>query len=70
MCLRKQALVLKMEAGYQSAGAREADFQKLAQNTGTNIQKILQNGKTTSALEITDLFSTMKNLVPAWALSQ
>jgi len=28
---------------YQS-GAREADFQKLAQNIGTNIQKILQNG--------------------------
>ncbi len=28
---------------YQS-GVREADFQKLAQNIGTNIQKILQNG--------------------------
>ncbi len=35
-----------MEGVYQSASAREADFQKLAQNTGTNIQKILQNGKT------------------------
>jgi hypothetical protein len=34
-----------MEGVYQSASAREADFQKLAQNTGTNIQKILQNGK-------------------------
>ena len=43
---KKLVQVVKMEAGYQSAGAREADFQKLAQNTGTNIQKILQNGKT------------------------
>lgn len=42
---KKLVQVVKMEAGYQSAGAREADFQKLAQNTGTNIQKILQNGK-------------------------
>jgi len=27
------------------AGVNEADFQKLAQSIGTNIQKILQNGK-------------------------
>jgi hypothetical protein len=37
-----------MDAGYQgnyqNGNAREADFQKLAQNIGTNIQKILQNG--------------------------
>jgi hypothetical protein len=33
-----------MEAGYQGS-VREADFQKLAQNIGTNIQKILQNGE-------------------------
>jgi len=28
---------------YQNGGRRDADFQKLAQNVGTNIQKILQN---------------------------
>ena len=32
-------------SGYQNGSAREADFQRLAQNTGTNIQKILQNGE-------------------------
>ena len=32
-----------MDAGYQGS-VHEADFQKLAQNIGTNIQKILQNG--------------------------
>ena len=33
---------------YQNGGSRrDADFQKLAQNIGSNIQKILQNGKNT-----------------------
>ena len=33
---------------YQNGGSRrDADFQKLAQNIGSNIQKILQNGKKT-----------------------
>jgi hypothetical protein len=36
--------------GYQSNSMREADFQKLAQNIGTNIQKILQNGETSVGL--------------------
>lgn len=36
--------------GYQnsyqnSSSARETEFQRLAQNIGTNIQKIQQNGK-------------------------
>jgi hypothetical protein len=30
---------------YQNGSVREADFQRLAQNIGTNIQKILQNGE-------------------------
>ena len=31
---------------YQNGGSRrDADFQKLAQNIGSNIQKILQNGE-------------------------
>ena len=34
---------------YQNGGSRrDADFQKLAQNIGSNIQKILQNGKKTN----------------------
>jgi hypothetical protein len=40
---------LKMDGGYQgtyqNGSVREADFQRLAQNIGTNIQKILQNGE-------------------------
>ena len=33
---------------YQNGGGRrETDFQRLAQNIGSNIQKILQNGKIT-----------------------
>merc|ERR1712079_716788 len=32
-----------MGDSYQNGGRRDADFQKLAQNVGTNIQKILQN---------------------------
>ena len=34
-------------SSYQNGGGsvREADFQRLSQNIGTNIQKILQNGK-------------------------
>ena len=31
---------------YQNAApSKEAEFQRLAQNIGTNIQKIIQNGK-------------------------
>ena len=30
---------------YQNETMTESEFQKLAQNIGTNIQKILQNGK-------------------------
>ena len=45
---RQPQVLLKMDGGYQgtyqNGNAREADFQKLAQNIGTNIQKILQNG--------------------------
>ena len=41
-------IVFKMDSyseSYQNGGSqREADFQGLAQNIGTNIQKILQNG--------------------------
>ena len=31
--------------GPGGGGVREVDFQRLTQNVGTNIQKILQNGK-------------------------
>ena len=40
--------LLSMDSYQNGSGGsvREADFQRLSQNIGTNIQKILQNGKT------------------------
>ena len=34
--------------GPGGGGVREVDFQRLTQNVGTNIQKILQNGRSKS----------------------
>ena len=40
--------IMEYSDSYQNGGSRrDADFQKLAQNIGSNIQKILQNGKKT-----------------------
>ena len=48
-----------------SASARETEFQRLAQNIGTNIQKIQQNGKFSKKksilIIIKNLFSSFVN---------
>ena len=50
-----------------SSSARETEFQRLAQNIGTNIQKIQQNGKTLESVDQNNIFkisvSSMQRMI-------